>query len=687
MSSVAERQRQAKSLYSRRVASETAEIGPPPKRKPYLYKKYRHNLLAFLQECFPHSTGISPFSESHKRAILRIQQIILGGGLELRIVYRGWAKSTIAENAAIWAAGYGHRSFFVLIGADAPAAKIALDSIQSEFETNPRLMAIFPEACWPAQKLEGVPQRAGKQTINGDLTHIQWTTERCVLPTVKGFRGSGAIIQPRGITCNVRGLRFKRPDGRQARPDFVMIDDPQTDSSARSNTQVEALLKILNSTILRLGDHRKQMACVINATVIEPDDMIDRLSSRKDFPAWRTERTPMLLSFAKEHETLWLGDYASIRTTHDPEDDNAREAAQRAATEYYRTRREAMDFGAKASWEHCYDETTEISAIQHAYNILIDTGEAAFMAECQNEPYRDIADISVLTATEISSKISGYRRGEVPLECEALTAFIDVQGNLLYWLVAAWSADFGGYVIDYGSYPDQKGRKYFTLKDARRTLRRVHRGIDEEGSIYAGLDALTQDILAREWQRTDGAAMRIGLCLIDANWGGTTSLVKSFCRQSQHANVIMPSHGRGVKASAAPISGWRFQKGQRPGREWLISKPQGRDIRSVTYDTNYWKKRLHDSLSVSQGGKGALMLFKAGTQDHRMIADHLTSESPTKTESGGRTVYEWNCPPHQENHLFDCAVGSMVAASMLGIERPEDRPVARITRRKKVEYL
>jgi hypothetical protein len=31
------------------------------------------------------------------------------------------------------------------------------------------------------------------------------------------------------------------------------------------------------------------------------------------------------------------------------------------------------------------------------------------------------------------------------------------------------------------------------------------------------LDKLTTDRLGREWQREDGAAMRIGLCLIDAN--------------------------------------------------------------------------------------------------------------------------------------------------------------------------
>jgi len=48
-----------------------------------------------------------------------------------------------------------------------------------------------------------------------------------------------------------------------------------------------------------------------------------------------------------------------------------------------------------------------------------------------------------------------------------VTMFIDVQGKLLFWLVAAFEEDFTGYLLDYGAYPDQR-RAYFTLRDARR---------------------------------------------------------------------------------------------------------------------------------------------------------------------------------------------------------------------------
>jgi hypothetical protein len=86
-------------------------------------------------------------------------------------------------------------------------------------------------------------------------------------------------------------------------------------------------------------------------------------------------------------------------------------------------------------------------------------------------------------------------------------------------------------VVDYGEYPDQQ-RPYFTLRDDRRTLAMAAGTSGLEGSIYAGLERLTDSLIGREWQREDGAMIRIQRCLIDANWGSSTDVVYQFCRQS-----------------------------------------------------------------------------------------------------------------------------------------------------------
>ena len=99
--------------------------------------------------------------------------------------------------------------------------------------------------------------------------------------------------------------------------------------------------------------------------------------------------------------------------------------------------------------------------------------------------------------------------------------------------------------------------------------------------------------------------MRIERCLIDANWGISTDVVYQFCRQSAHAAVLLPSHGRFVGASSVPFSEYKRKLGDRVGHNWRIPNVQGkRAVRHVVFDTNYWKSFLHARLAVAMGDRG-----------------------------------------------------------------------------------
>jgi phage terminase large subunit GpA-like protein len=301
-------------------------------------------------------------------------------------------------------------------------------------------------------------------------------------------------------------------------------------------------------------------------------------------------------------------------------------------------------------------------------NLKLDRGEAAFWAEYQNEPLpEEQVDDDLLTADQIAAKINGLKRGEVPIGATALTMFIDVQGKALFWLVVAWEDDFTGYVIDYGTEPDQK-EAYFTLRDIRRTLASTASRAGLEGAIYAGLERVTDVLLGREWRRDDGAMVRIDRCLIDANWGSSSDVVYQFCRQSKFAGVVMPSHGRYVGASSIPFSEYKRKRGDRVGLNWRIPVVTGkRSVRHAVFDTNYWKSFVHARLAVPMGDPGCLSLFGRKPGQHRLLADHLTSEYRVKTEGRGRTVDEWKLRVDGlDNHWLDCLVGSAVAASIHG---------------------
>jgi hypothetical protein len=56
--------------------------------------------------------------------------------------------------------------------------------------------------------------------------------------------------------------------------------------------------------------------------------------------------------------------------------------------------------------------------------------------------------------------LNGLDHQTLPLDAPTLTGFIDVHDDLLYYSVVAWSDDFTGYVIDYGTYPKQVRRVF-----------------------------------------------------------------------------------------------------------------------------------------------------------------------------------------------------------------------------------
>lgn len=618
----------------------------------------RNDFKLFCETYFPEVYQLK-WSDDHLRAIAKIQKSVLEGGLFALAMSRGSGKSSLTETAAIWAMLYGHREFVVLVGASESAALEMLDSIKTEFEVNEHIAADFPEVSYPIAKLEGIANRCAGQLYKGERTRITWTANEIVLPTIAGAASSGVIVRVAGITGRIRGMKYKKPDGRTIRPEFVVIDDPQTSESADSVEQTRKRVRVLAGDILGLAGPGKKIAGIMPCTVIRPGDMAEQILDKTKHPEWNGERCKMIYQFPRNDE-LWER-YADLRA------DELRECGTfERATEFYREHRAEMDEGAVVSWPDRYNYD-EISAIQHAMNLKL-TDEAAFWAEYQNEPLpEDLGTDEQLTVDGIVNKLNGHAQRTVPVSANHVTMFIDVQKTLLFYVVCAWDDDFTGYVIDYGAWPDQR-RRYFTLGEANPTLQAKFPRSGLEGCLYGGLKALTEDYLSREFTRDDGAAMRIEKCLVDANWGQSTDVVYQFCRESAFANVIIPSHGKYIGASSKPMIEYKKAVGDRVGHNWRMPNIRGkRAVRHVVFDTNYWKSFVASRLLESMGDRGSLSLWGRSSEAHMLFAEHLTAEYRVKTEGRGRRVEEWKMRPEgADNHWWDGLVGCAVAASMTG---------------------
>lgn len=637
---------------SRSITSTARDIGEMPpvankKRRDAGAKNFRAFCETYGSESFP-----LKWSPDHLTAISKIEAAVLRGELFAFAMPRGSGKSTLCIWACLWSLLYGHRPFVMLVGADQAIACQMLDIVKVHLETNDLLLDDFPAACYPIRALERISQRAKGQTYNGHPTQLEWTADQITLAWIPGAPSAAGAVRVAGITGRIRGAQHIRADGKTVRPSLVLIDDPQTDESAGSPSQCATRERILSGAILGLAGPGAKISGLATITVIRPDDLADRLLDRAKHPSWQGERTKLVYEWPTADD-LW-SQYSELRR-----EGQRAGTGTVAADDFYRTNQAAMDAGARVAWPERKNED-ELSAIHHAWNLRIDRGESAFLSEYQNTPMADDIASDKLDKRALALRATTLERGKIPLDHQTLTAFVDVQEKLLFWLVCSWNQSFGGHVVAYGTYPDQAS-SFFEAKHAKRTLSLAAKGAGFEAALHAGLDEVSKMLLGRDWTREDGVAMRVTQMMIDANWGQSTGTVRTFCRRSAFAGAILPSHGKGIGASSQPI-GEKKGRGDRIGLGWKVGQiSEGQ--RSCLYDTNFYKTFVAARLRLQMGDPESIA-FHAGPHD--LLLEHLTSEYPVRTEARGRVVDEWKMAG-RDNHWLDCLVGSAVAASIAGV--------------------
>jgi len=666
--------------HTRRESEYARDIGELPRvRQPARRKKALGDFLHFNRAYFPERFTL-PFSDDHIAVIRRMEKVIWNAESYALAMARGTGKTSLCETATLFAILGGWHAFVCLVGSDKDAAVEMLESIKVELETNDRLLADFPEVVYPIRCLEGISNRARGQLYRGRRTAIKWEAETLVFPTIEGSIASGSTVRCRGITGRIRGMQRTLRDGRKIRPSLAIVDDPQTEESANSDAQCAFREKVVKRAIRGLAGPGKTTAVVVPCTVIRDGDLAARLLDRDRNPEFHGERFKLLKSFPANME-LWDGPY-----------DERRRAGLRAdegiakATNFYKRNRKAMRDGAVAAWKQRKDDD-ELDAIQHALNLYLEDREA-FAAERQNSPeeIRDQVD-DTLDADAILAKVNGYGIGVAPDACEHVVAYIDVQARMLFFVVAAFADDFTGGILDYGGWPEQTTR-YYSYRAARRTLATQYKGAGVESRIFRGLDDLVGKIAAAEWPRADGTLLRAERILVDSRYQGKT--VFSFCRQSNHAAVLLPAQGLYIGARTRPISEDKAKRGELVGPFWKLRPDPATRQRKLLIDANVAKSFLHARLAEPDGAAGALRLYgrigkrRLAANYHQLIADQIGgSETPTRTAGAGRQLIEWVHKPHKpDNHLFDAAAGVCAAASLCGCRLKTDPAIARPKRRR-----
>ena len=491
------------------------------------------------------------------------------------------------------------------------------------------------------------------------------------------------------MESEIRGRQQVREDGTIVRPDFTIADDPQTRKSAKSLSMVEEREATLSGDIAYLGGPTKRNGVVIPLTCIFEGDLADRLLDSDLHPEYRPVRAKMVEEFPEGFED------AILAPADDSDTDQVRlwrryqelriadfASGSNSATEFYQENRSAMDDGFRVSWEERFSDN-EISAIQSAMNLLF-KDEASFYAEGQNDPARGSGEATVrrVTIEDVLKRANGIPRRIVSDQADCLTAFVDISEACLWWVVCAWrKSDFSGWVVDFGTAPEQKV-DYYTSGRLRKTLQKHNPGQLFEVVLSNALDKTTKRLaLDRTWVSEDDREMTIDGLGIDSGWGEYANDVYRFCRRSELRSILHATKGVGVTATDKPLvdpeaKRKKFESvhGQYKTTRTKLGTPL------LQYDTNFWKTKISNFLRVTPGNPGSLTVCQEVRSKLRVIAEQLTAERATRVETKKRSIDQWKLIPGRDNHFLDCVVGCAVLAHRNGAKLPAQKATRTRTR-------
>lgn len=602
-----------------------------------------------------------PWAPDHLKVIAKLDGIIANDGKYALGMPRGGGKTQILIGMSLKAVFTGQRRYVMPLAATARKARKLMSDMREQILSakNVALLEDYPEFIIPLRAVRCDSRKCKDQTTEGVRTQIHCTPTSLDFGIIPGRIDKFAIIEALSVSSTeIRGSHATK-DGEPIRPDLVLLDDCQTDKVAVNPVRVDELRLKIEGAVMGMAGPAEKISAFACLTVFAPGDVSDKMLDRQICPEWQGERYKMLYALPDRMD-LWK-EYRAIVAEHFQQDGDGLRGR-----EFYRAHREEMDAGAVAAWPENFPPK-HLSAIHHAMHLFL-FEPLVFASEYQNSPLEIVAAGRHLTAADLQKRVSGRPRGIVPTWATKLTAGIDVQANLLFWLIAAWGDDFSGSIIDYGTWPDQKGRRSFALSDVLYTLQTELPGANIDGQLHNALAHLIPELMTRDFPRDGGKShVRLDRAFIDLGYKG--NVVTEYCRTSPYAAQIRPCKGRGITAKQVQWADFPKRDGERLGFHWLEKVLAGKSIRSVQHDTNFWKSFLKERFFQAIGESGALTLYDDPQTLHGMLINHLTAEFGVlmKDVKTGVEIEEWQKKPNRENHWQDCLGMAAAAASFEGV--------------------
>ena len=619
----------------RRHVLKASDIGEPPERDDKLWRAGKSSVAVFARKLFPHLC-YRPLDGGLRASADTMERCIRDGGMFVQALPRGSGKTTLSLIAALWAVLYGHRRFVVIVAASDALAQQLMSDVQKELTENEMLFRGFPNAILPFRALEGRRQRAGYQTYKGELTGLVIRKEMIQFAMRPEHDAAGSVIRAVGLTSAVRGLRVGG-----LRPDLILIDDPQTDESAASPTQTEMRERLIMGTLLGLGGHDVSISCVMNATIIRPNDLSDLFLNPDRHPEFMRQKMGIFIQLPKrmdmweEYCRLWRQDVREGRL----DAPNAKS--------YYRQNRNEMEDGAVPFSKHLFAEG-EMSAIEHAMILRAKLGDEAWQAEYMNAPITKSASVVQISPELVRTRTNGLERWEIPANCEIITAFSDVNRLGMCWVLVAWGKDGSGYILDYGSIPERGELFPENATDVQQRTAIAH-GIRTLAERLSGLRLVRGTF-----------PMTIRACGVDRGWH--PDVVHTTTRVVRAPFPMLPC--RGFPAAQYNPTGKNVVG--RPGY-WCHMTEAPRTGQYLAVCVDFFKEVIQRGFMSEPGTPGSITLWGRNATVHTEFAAHICAEILEDKAFGAKGPL-WRWRTTGRNDWFDAIVGAAALRAWLAGE-------------------
>lgn len=644
---------------------ESARIEIPQCVNPKRREKCLEDPERFLRYYLPKKFR-QPFGNVHRRLIQAIYDRAMTGGKKAVAAPRSRGKSTIVKGMNIFLTARSMVRFIVPIASTTKLAGRLYQDYRDEWTNNDLLFEDFPEICGPARDLEGAPQRASRQHVNGHLTLINWSkTDFLRLPRVPGdandyLKSLGEPWSPYGgIKMTFVGLdaAFRGLNIDDDRPDYLIIDDPETRESAKSIDQVNDRTEVIKKDIEGLEGQEKPVAMVMVTTLQNTFSLSATFTDPEKEPAWEGERYGWVEQWPDRMD-LW-DDYIAKRKAGQASGDRH----GMDAVKFYLENADAMNAGAKMLADNYkpitnkYGEQVVYSAIQEAFNKISDTNMQAFKAEYQNDPEEVGEDFrSKIEAHTVIGCEADFDRFSAASDTQIVVAGVDVRKTELHYARLASGESIKHQLSDYDVR--SHGTSETTVEQAEQLI----------------LDGL--NVLDEIWAETpliddNGSPRTLDLVLIDKGWLGNwkedgqrktwaSQPVETFCL-SKDLRRYIPAKGAPNYQSPAPSRDVII------GDNWHINrgKGQARKCSEVIWNAEHWHSLVEDLFSSNDEGE-KIQLFVATDgvhKGHDRLSHHIREGADELLELRKKGTASRKSK-YRRDHWWDAIAMALVARSV-----------------------